>query len=687
MRRGCAAPLTAAALVVAGLAVPAPASANVVANTAPTSYAGEGFDVYTAQPTSTMRAWLGSTMRAVNIYVGGVNRYDTKQPNLNAAWVSTVTDNGWRLIPTYVGLQAPCTTSSKKFLITPSKATAQGRGNATDAVNQLQALGIGTGSPVYFDMEMFDYNNAACDKAVSAFFDGWTYQLHRSGYRSGIYGHWNSTLRLLVSQYTSTAHKRPDDIWWARYNTTYDGTTRDPVLPAGYWQHHRIHQWRNVTQSYNGISVNVDSDTVDADTAGAATPTPPGGPPYLYKASGTQGSTTGGLNVRSTPSTSGTLLRTIPEGGDVPIVCQTTGDAVNGDPVWDQLDPNAGGGYVSDLYTSTPGQLSWAGTVPRCDGVPAGHLSTPLNGNTLEAGRTTTLSGWFTATAGVAGVVFQASTDGGATWSTVGTDGHGGNGRYAVTWPPAWTNGASVTVQATVTDTVGNIGTSNWLTGIRTVDTTAPRVTVAGQPVATLAPAVRLTWSSSEAGSGVKSYDVRYQRAAYFGGFGRWSSPSGWSGTTATTKSLKVAPGYDYCFEVRARDRAGNLGGWSARRCIARALDDRALSAGPGWSRRSGSGFYLGTYTTTTGNSRTLARSGARVVRVGVVGSTCAKCGAVAVYVGGTRVGTANFYAATAARQQIVLLPKFRYRSGTVTLRTVSTGKTVQMDGLVLSRT
>ena len=678
---------TAALVLIAGLAVAAavPASANVVANTGPTSFTGEGFDIYTAQPTSTMRAWLGSSMRAVNIYVGGVNRYDAKQPNLDAAWVTTVSDNGWRLIPTYVGLQAPCTTSSKKYLITASKAVAQGRANAADAIAEMQALGLGAGNPVYFDMEMFDYGDAACDRAVSAFFDGWTYRLHAAGYLSGIYGHRDSTLKLLVSQYNSTTHKRPDDVWWARYDGV-DSTMREPVLPATYWVHHRIHQYQNRNQTINGITLNVDSDAVDADTAGPATPsTPPSGPPYVYKASGTQGSASGGLNVRATPTTSGALLRTIPEGGDVPVVCQNSGDAVNGDPVWDQLDPNAGGGYVSDLYTTTPGGVSWAGTVPRCDGAPAGHLESPANGVTLEAGRALAVGGWFTGNTPVASVTFEVSTDG-AGWTPVGTDAHGGNGHYAVTWSPAWTGGGPVRVRASVTDGVTTT-TSNIRSGVHVVDTVPPRMNMRAMPRATTMSGSRFGWAATEAGSGVKSYDVRYRRAPYNGGFGAWVAPTRWQATAATSKWLPMTPGYDYCVEVRARDNAGNLGGWSGPRCQAKALDDRALSVSGGWARRTGQGFYQRTYTATTANGRTLSRSGARLARVGVVATTCAKCGTVGVYVGGRWMGRLSLYSPAAHRQVILLLPRFSYRTGTVTLKTVSTGKTVQIDGLVISRT
>jgi hypothetical protein len=245
-----------------------------------------------------------------------------------------------------------------------------------------------------------------------------------------------------------------------------------------------------------------------------------------------------------------------------------------------------------------------------------------------------------------------------------------------------------VLVQATVIDAAGATAVTDRVGGLRVVDTTAPRVAMAVLPVATTAASMRWSWQGVDAGSGVRSYDVRYQRASYSGGFGAWTTRRGWTATTATAKSLPLAAGFDYCVEVRARDTVGNVGPWSARRCVARALDDRALVAATGaWTRHTGAGFYFGTYTTTSRAAQSLTRTGARLVRVGVVATTCARCGTVAVYVGGRRVGRLSLYSPAPARRQVLLLPRFGYRAGTVRLTTVTTGKTVQIDGLVISRT
>jgi hypothetical protein len=90
---------------------------------------------------------------------------------------------------------------------------------------------------------------------------------------------------------------------------------------------------------------------------------------------------TGGakLNVRSTPSTSGSIVTSIPEGTQVGIECQTTGTTVDGTNIWDFLP--AHGGYVTDAYVLT-GYDSFIPGMPMCGGGGGGGGS---GGSTLGA--------------------------------------------------------------------------------------------------------------------------------------------------------------------------------------------------------------------------------------------------------------------------------------------------------------
>jgi hypothetical protein len=185
----------------------------------------------------------------------------------------------------------------------------------------------------------------------------------------------------------------------------------------------------------------------------------------------------------------------------------------------------------------------------------------------------------------------------------------------------------------------------------------------------------------------VASYDVRYRKASYLSGFGAYIQP--WTGTTATSVNLTLDPGYEYCVSVRAKDKLGNLGAWSADKCFSRPLDDRAMAAPTaGWSRTNWSEFYLGTATQTTTYGASLTRT-VQGKRFFLVATKCPTCGLVAVYAGGKYIGAVNLASATTQRQAMVALPvQSAVFSGTLTFTVRSaTGKFVQIDGLAVRRT
>jgi hypothetical protein len=241
-----------------------PAAASVAAAATGSIFTGLGFDTCSAPSTAAMRAWRASPYRAIGIYLGGRNSACV-QPNLTAAWVGAETAAGWHLIPIYVGLQAP-STSCRCATISPSKAVGQGMAAAADAVGRAEALGIGPGSPIYFDMEA--YAPGSSTRVVLAFLAAWTNRLHASGYRSGVYSSGASGIADLVDE-AGSSYREPDDIWVADWNGR--PTTSDPYLPARLWaSHQRIHQYRGGhVERYGGVRIAIDNDALDADTVGA----------------------------------------------------------------------------------------------------------------------------------------------------------------------------------------------------------------------------------------------------------------------------------------------------------------------------------------------------------------------------------------------------------------------------------
>jgi hypothetical protein len=186
--------------------------------------------------------------------------------------------------------------------------------------------------------------------------------------------------------------------------------------------------------------------------------------------------------------------------------------------------------------------------------------------------------------------------------------------------------------------------------------------------------------------AGVASYDVRYRRATSAGAYSAYVQP--WTGITATSVDVAMAAGYEYCFSVRAKDKLGNVGGWSADRCFSRPLDDRSLSlATTGWARGSSSKFYFGTDTQTTASGAALTRT-VQGKRFFLIATRCPTCGSVAVYAGSRLLTTLNLAYPTTHYQVVLGLPvQSTLFNGTLTFRTVTTGKLVQIDGLAVGRT
>jgi len=101
---------------------------------------GSAFDACTAPSLTTMEAWkIASPYRGVGVYIGGASR-TCSQPNLTPIWVTAVSLQGWRVIPIYVGHQAPCASRPHAARFSTTTAATLGIANAADAVVQAQAL-------------------------------------------------------------------------------------------------------------------------------------------------------------------------------------------------------------------------------------------------------------------------------------------------------------------------------------------------------------------------------------------------------------------------------------------------------------------------------------------------------------------------------------------------------------------
>ena len=251
-----------------------PASVNAAGSSMRAGvFTGYAFDACKAPPTSSLQAWSASPYRALGIYIGGANRA-CAQPNLTPTWVQATTGLGWGLLPLYVGLQAPCVGQSglAKISTTAATAVSQGTAAADDAAANAQALGLPSGSPVWFDMEGYKPGNTTCSNAVRSFVGGWVSELRAQGFVPGVYGSAASTIRD-VAQLGAAG---PDVIWIANWNGK-ESVFGDPYVSDSLWPNHqRVHQYKGGhNETYGGVTINIDSNVVDSIVVGGVVAPPP----------------------------------------------------------------------------------------------------------------------------------------------------------------------------------------------------------------------------------------------------------------------------------------------------------------------------------------------------------------------------------------------------------------------------
>ncbi|MGW6277135.1 glycoside hydrolase domain-containing protein [Kribbella sp. NPDC055071] len=337
---------SAAMLLVSPMAVAEPTTPlTYVSGTTATRFTGLAFDTCTAPTLAQMTAWKASPYKAIGIYVGGVNR-SCAQPQLTASWVREVTALGWRLVPIYLGLQAPCGT--RKYRMSTTSSNREGVRDADDAVAKAKALGIIPGSAIYNDMENYDRTNATCRSAVLHYLSAWTREVHRLSYLSGVYANLSSGARDLADAYKSPSYARPDALWIARWDGS-SALTGWATIPDAFWAvGQRGKQYKgDHTEMYGGVTLNIDTDRFDGPVASV---------PYWY-------TVRKAVHSYSGPSGTYPIKSTIPANATVRVACQTSGPKIGTTSVWDKL---VDGTYVPDYYVRTPNKTGYSAPIPGC---------------------------------------------------------------------------------------------------------------------------------------------------------------------------------------------------------------------------------------------------------------------------------------------------------------------------------
>jgi photosystem II stability/assembly factor-like uncharacterized protein len=269
------------------------ASGTTAASSTTTTYKSRhlGFD-RCGKPTPTQMGiwWTSSPYFDYGVYAGGVN---TTCTSVTSSWVKTVTGQGWVLIPIWFGPQAPCTCKRGTWptCTTPWTTTidnmggayAQGQAEADAATGRrgvMPGLGLGPGSPVYFDIENYSHSancNGPTGSYVNAFLDGWVSEIHNNGYIAAVYGNTAPA----ASWYSGgtgygAVSPSPDDVWIANYNnansnlTIWGLTSSAGSLTDAAWAHdQRMRQYfGDQYQTWGGQQFQIDGDIEDADVVG-----------------------------------------------------------------------------------------------------------------------------------------------------------------------------------------------------------------------------------------------------------------------------------------------------------------------------------------------------------------------------------------------------------------------------------
>jgi GH25 family lysozyme M1 (1,4-beta-N-acetylmuramidase) len=334
--------------------------------------------------------------------------------------------------------------------------------------------------------------------------------------------------------------------------------------------------------------------------------------------------------------------------------------------------PGIAGCVDSDRYNGT----SFAPvTIP----APPRNISAPTISGTAAAGQTLTAShGTWSGTQPLTYTYqWQRCDAAGASCASIAS---AASQTYAVSSADI---GHRLVVVVTARNAAGSASAASSPTAV-VADTTPPTLPAFSQPARRFQRQIRfaVAWSSTDSGSGVASYDVRYRSARYDGGFG---AETAWqTATSATSAAFTGSPGTTYCFSARARDRSGNVSAWSGETCTELPVDDRTLAAVSGtWLRSSGDGYYRRTYSAAARSGAALVLRGVAARRLALLGTRCAACGTVDVFWNGTLLKQISLTAPTLAKKQLIGLGSFpAIETGTVRIRVVSSGRPVQIDGL-----
>jgi len=234
-------------------------------------FIGQGFDKCGIPTLNQLQTWItNGPYRVVNLYIGG-SRRSCANTALTSSYVTQLSKQGWRFIPTWVGPQCLYDDISDD----PTTAYNQGVAEANTAITAAANLGLtlpdSSGTIIYYDMEGYTSQNPNCRDPSKSFIAGWTAQLHTAGNLSGVYG---SSCASNISDFAAISDI-PDAIWPAGggfFSTEYDPNATiwgNRCVADDLWNNHqRIYQYTEGHQeTWGRVSLTIDSNVIDGIVA------------------------------------------------------------------------------------------------------------------------------------------------------------------------------------------------------------------------------------------------------------------------------------------------------------------------------------------------------------------------------------------------------------------------------------
>jgi hypothetical protein len=208
--------------------------------------------------------FTGSPYYNFELYFGGS---EAACP-VSGSFAATVLQQGWRLMPLWVGRQSSCTSGYGNHISTdPATAFSQGKAEEDAAYNVLSGTGWTWNMsqvPVIYDLEGFNTGNSTCVTAANNFIAGWVSEAHVAPAQiAGVYG---STCASNLQAYASISSV-PDFIDGAAYNGNKSVWSMPCVSSSSWVNQQRFKQYNgDHNETWNGYTVKVDSDCADGPT-------------------------------------------------------------------------------------------------------------------------------------------------------------------------------------------------------------------------------------------------------------------------------------------------------------------------------------------------------------------------------------------------------------------------------------